>query len=68
MTVAEQLGALVGWLLMPVLLLLLIGLIQYLRTGDMDAARQTATSWWALLLAVVFFLFSLVSRFVQTLT
>lgn len=65
---AEQLGALVGWLLMPVLLLLLLGLIQFLRTGDMDAARQTATSWWALLLAVIFFLLSLVSRFVQTMT
>jgi|GEM_PF-6901802 len=63
--VAEQLGALVGWFLVPLLILLVIGLIEYLRTGERDQAQRVAFSWWAIALAIGFFLLSLVARFVQ---
>ena len=62
---AEQFGAFVGFLLIPVLILLIIGGVQFLRTGDPQAARAAATAPWALALAALFLVLSLLGRFAQ---
>ncbi|MCE7980713.1 MAG: hypothetical protein DYG89_05930 [Caldilinea sp. CFX5] len=62
---AEELGALIGFLLVPILILLLIGGVQFLRTGDAQAARAAATAPWALALAALFLVLSLIGRFAQ---
>ncbi|MFN8487649.1 MAG: hypothetical protein U0350_08670 [Caldilineaceae bacterium] len=62
---AEQLGAFFGILSIPLLLLGLIGLVQWLRTGDRRAAQRAMRAWWAIGAALALLLLSLVARFVQ---
>lgn len=62
---AEQLGTLIGFLLIPILVLVIISTIQFIRTGNAQAARNSATAPWALLLATLFLVLSLIGRFVQ---
>jgi nitric oxide reductase large subunit len=62
-----QLGRLVGMLLVPLLLLGVIGFVQYVRTGDREQALRTAVSWWAIVLAVGCFFLGVVAQAVQRL-
>jgi hypothetical protein len=65
--VGYQLGRLIGILLVPVLLLAVIGFIQFWRTRDREQALRTALSWWAILLAFACFFLSIFAQAAQRL-
>jgi len=60
-----EIGRLVGFLLVPLLLLAIIGLIHYWRTRDKSQAIQMALSWWAIGLALGCLLLGIASQATQ---
>ncbi len=57
-------GRLIGFFLVPVLLLALLGAIQYARTRDRASVTRTVVSWWALTLVAACLVVGLVAQFV----
>jgi hypothetical protein len=60
-----QLGRLIGFFLVPLLLLGAIALIQYWRTRDSQAAMRSMVSWWAIGLALACLLLGIVGQAVR---
>ena len=60
-------GRVVGVCLFPLLMLAIIGLVQYVRTRDSAAARRVMRSWWALLLVFACYIVTLLGQLAQNL-
>jgi hypothetical protein len=58
-------GRLVGFLLVPLLLMAVIGLVHYWRTRDSSQALRMALSWWAITLALVCLALGIVAQATQ---
>ncbi len=60
-----EIGRLIGLLAVPVLILVLLGVIQYLRTRDRTRVLHLLVSWWVLALAAVCLVMGIVAQFVE---
>lgn len=60
------LGRILAYFVLPLLILAIVGAVQYFRTRDKSAALRTALSWWAILLAGLCFLVQLLSQLAKT--
>lgn len=61
------LGRVVGVCLFPLLVLAIIGLVQYARTRDWAASRRVMRSWWALALLLLCYVVTLLGQLAQNL-
>jgi len=59
-------GRLISCLFLPILVLLCIGVIQYIRTRDTKQAFKAVISWWALLIAFVCMLLSVLGQWISS--